>query len=1197
MENNKNPSKENDFIIVDDESNDLEDEVINKKEEEKDEIFLLNPDSFANDISGISPINQTQIQKEMIPIENLLSNRESQNNFSQNDKNQNSNKRKRKERQKNTKSSNKKNKKTSLNEITSFNEKKKFELEEKIPEEINYEIIELNPLSHPEIQVIYHISDLHIENNSNTYEEYNYVFDKLFELLKNEKEKKKILVITGDILHERTKLYTETILYTWEMLKKFAKLLPIIMIPGNHDINMRNRSKNDGLTGIIFDRRTNEMDIHYLLEGGLYKYSNILFCVHSLYDKLTINYNKIKSDNLIKIALYHGIVDGAVVDAGFEVSKNKSLREFYDYDYTLLGDIHLTKFLKPNIGYAGSLITQNYGEGDSEHGCIRWDLKTQKHEFIPIKNIYAYKVIPFGNFYNKVEDLPLEQIPSHGKLKIKLVDIKDPSKLHLIKNDIKKSITEKCGNVYITFEEMNREINSNKSSFNKISGEKDQNSDMPFLLNDYLQEKFKNYDIKSLYSYLIGEMNQQTVNKNQCRRWKILSIQWKNIFVYGPNNKVDFERLNNITGLVGKNSSGKSLFLEIILYLLYGRDSMKETCKYDFINKEENEFCGEIQIEVDNKIVSISRKGKVSNKYPNSFEDHLLILSKSKNDSSSKTLTEDNKRNSQKLLNDMIGKIEDVKKINFLLQNENERILNMKRKERKEYLYRILNINFMDEIYEKIKAQVKVLKKEKSLVESKFDNFLEMENYKEKINQDENSLKEVKNNITSCLEAKKEINDKIDKLNRELKPQKCFPKTRKTIYEENRKWKDSIEHLEDEMVKMRPKLKVANFERKNKKITKIIAKFQKSIKDENQTILKFQHDIETQNKNLNENLKKMVSDIGMIKTILEDVKNDKKVDKNQLNKINLDLINQISETNDQLNSKNSLLKMKMESNDKEKKKIEKLANKKATNLNQQLSIKKTLDQIREKKDRRKQFLTKIKANQELLRQYRENEIFENDNKNIEEDLKKHIDMRQNIENKYILHEQCKCRLEFELKKNKEGLIERDRCQFKIVDVTKNLQFFERLLEITSVNGFSYYLLNRYIHQIEEKMNEVFGVYFNRKIKVILEKDAVGFNIINEDNKICSSMGGCESLLFELSFRISIAKTMKIPLCNTLFIDEHLSVIDFDKRYEIKKVFDHINSYFEKIIVITHDDTIRNYVDDCLTIRRENKASLLNSDDY
>ena len=189
------------IIIVDDESNDLEDEVINKKEEEKDEIFLLNPDSFANDISGISPINQTQIQKEMIPIENLLSNRESQNNFSQNDKNQNSNKRKRKERQKNTKSSNKKNKKTSLNEITSFNEKKKFELEEKIPEEINYEIIELNPLSHPEIQVIYHISDLHIENNSNTYEEYNYVFDKLFELLKNEKEKKKILVITGDILH------------------------------------------------------------------------------------------------------------------------------------------------------------------------------------------------------------------------------------------------------------------------------------------------------------------------------------------------------------------------------------------------------------------------------------------------------------------------------------------------------------------------------------------------------------------------------------------------------------------------------------------------------------------------------------------------------------------------------------------------------------------------------------------------------------------------------------------------------------------------------------------------------------------------------------------------------------------------------------------------------------------------------------
>ena len=270
-------------------------------------------------------------------------------------------------------------------------------------------------------------------------------------------------------------------------------------------------------------------------------------------------------------------------------------------------------------------------------------------------------------------NLSFEQIPSHGKLKIKINDIKDPSKLHSIKNDLKKSIIEKYNNVHITFEETIKEQNSdhnNQGCLKKVLGEKDKTSDINFLLNVYLQENFKIDDTKTLFSYLLEEMNHQTFNKFKCSRWKILSIQWENIFLYGPNNKVDFDLLKNVTGLVGKNSSGKSLFLEIILYLLYGRDSLKEPFKFDFINKNENEFNGEIQIEVDNKILSIRRKGKVSKKDPKCFEDHFEILSKSKNDSGSQNLTEDNKRNSQRLLNEMIGKIEDVKKINFFFKTK-----------------------------------------------------------------------------------------------------------------------------------------------------------------------------------------------------------------------------------------------------------------------------------------------------------------------------------------------------------------------------------------------------------------------------------------------------------------------------------------------------------------------------------------------
>ena len=263
----------------------------------------------------------------------------------------------------------------------------------------SYSIQDLSSKSSKPVDVIYHISDLHIENNSNNYEEYNHVFDQLWETIKNDGFQSKILVITGDILHEQTNLFSETILYTWEILKKFNKIVPIIMIPGHHDIHFRNNEKSDGLSGIIFDRITADMEIHYLLKSGLYRYRNLLFCFQSLYDQKNINFNKIQIDqpNIKKIALYHGVVS----DSNF--SKYISFTELSKYDFVLLGEIHAFQFLSQNIGYAGSLISQNYKEGEYEHGCIRWDLEKQSHKFIPIRNMFAYKVL-------KIRESDLEKL-------------------------------------------------------------------------------------------------------------------------------------------------------------------------------------------------------------------------------------------------------------------------------------------------------------------------------------------------------------------------------------------------------------------------------------------------------------------------------------------------------------------------------------------------------------------------------------------------------------------------------------------------------------------------------------------------------------------------------------------------------------------------------------------------------------------
>ena len=86
------------------------------------------------------------------------------------------------------------------------------------------------------------------------------MFKKLFDYLKGEKETFKItnnkdiescIVITGDILHSKTELLPECIELTRNFLSECAKLMPTIIIAGNHDLNINNNERLDGLTPIV----------------------------------------------------------------------------------------------------------------------------------------------------------------------------------------------------------------------------------------------------------------------------------------------------------------------------------------------------------------------------------------------------------------------------------------------------------------------------------------------------------------------------------------------------------------------------------------------------------------------------------------------------------------------------------------------------------------------------------------------------------------------------------------------------------------------------------------------------------------------------------------------------------------------------------------------------------------------------------
>ena len=109
--------------------------------------------------------------------------------------------------------------------------------------------------------------------------------------------------------------------------------------------------------------------------------------------------------------MYHGSIPGWKNAKGF-VSKegDKYLSEMDGMALCLLGDIHLYQVIEeknPKALYASSLISQNFGETDLNHGFVMHHLKysddgddttsisglSLSHEYIRIENKYRFQDI------------------------------------------------------------------------------------------------------------------------------------------------------------------------------------------------------------------------------------------------------------------------------------------------------------------------------------------------------------------------------------------------------------------------------------------------------------------------------------------------------------------------------------------------------------------------------------------------------------------------------------------------------------------------------------------------------------------------------------------------------------------------------------------------------------------------------------
>ena len=167
------------------------------------------------------------------------------------------------------------------------------------------------------IKTIAHLADIHIRK-LHRFVEYRQVFKNLYKQLKELKPD--AIYIGGDVVHGKLDTSPEEVRMVANFFLELCKIAPTIIIPGNHDCNLNNKSREDTLSPIVDLVQKITPNLHYWKKTGVYTMDNVDFATLSIFD--IDKEGKQRTDTLpnpkdlknTKIALFHGGVDKHLYD-------------------------------------------------------------------------------------------------------------------------------------------------------------------------------------------------------------------------------------------------------------------------------------------------------------------------------------------------------------------------------------------------------------------------------------------------------------------------------------------------------------------------------------------------------------------------------------------------------------------------------------------------------------------------------------------------------------------------------------------------------------------------------------------------------------------------------------------------------------------------------------------------------------------
>jgi len=745
--------------------------------------------------------------------------------------------------------------------------------------------------------------------------------------------------------------------------------------------------------------------------------------------------------------------------------------------------------------------------------------------------------------------------------------------------------TERIKSVKTYFETKYKSKNVNVITKVKTSNEENQSVDVAVnildenfqkdLINQFLvnnkQDRLKE-DVFKLDRVVESKISDQKSEVSPFKKWYINKIEFSNFLSFGDGQILDFNKIKGINTIESNppNFGGKTvLSVDLLLFLFFNtttKTNKAEEVFNRFRDKDKVSVVGDITIDGEDYIIARSVERKMSKSGEWNVKTNLDFFKKLA-DGSLQNFTGEQRRETENFIKNSIGTMDDFLMTILTTASNLEDLIDSKPTARGQVLSRFLGLDSLKLKEETAKELASAFSK------SMISNVYNTESLKNEISEKNELIENSKKEITEQEKLLGEVQESIIKgvaFRDEL------------IAKKNT-------NIDEELVKLKPTELQSEIDTHNRRIVELTQSIKSvNVVEPKEFYHEDKHD-DVRREISNTNIAKAQVDIKIqsLEKLKSEVSGGIKCDH-----CGIDLIS-ASLTQQKLSEMDAL---KGEQNDFTQKLV--LLNETEKGFTQ---LKKDFDEYEKNKLIKEKFEVQLEAaalkknqSDEKLKKYQEYQTILEENKKIDETIIR-ADMKLSaLENQKSTHLTQIQTLKSKIEVAQEKIEKNNQLILQIAEEFEKEKIYKVYSEIFGKNGISKMIMKTMMPVINSELQRLLSDSARFKLEIrINDKNEVEFLMIDNETqieKLMSSGSGFERTIASLALRAVLSKVCSLPKPNVIVFDEVFGKISNDNLEMVYEFFVKIKSYFEKILIITHNPMLSQWSDGVIKIEKTENVS-------